>query len=55
MKKGDRKSRIKTAGEDEEERMWKNRSFTWMELGILYSPDLKAHRNLFFFIKCRFI
>lgn len=40
MKKGDRKSRIKTAGEEEEERMWKNRSFTWMELGILYSPDL---------------
>ena len=31
MKKDDRKSRIKTAGDDEEERM---------ELGILYSPDL---------------
>lgn len=26
--------------EMEEERMWKNRSFSWMELGILYSPDL---------------
>lgn len=26
--------------EEEEERKWKNRSFTWMELGILYSPNL---------------
>lgn len=24
--------------EDEEEEKWKNRSFGWLELGILYSP-----------------
>lgn len=26
--------------EDEEEEKWKNRSFSWLELGILYSPML---------------
>ena len=26
--------------EDEEEEKWKNRSFSWLELGILYSPTL---------------
>jgi len=26
--------------EDKEEEKWKNRSFSWLELGILYSPTL---------------
>lgn len=25
---------------DEEEEEWKNRSFSWLELGILYSPTI---------------
>lgn len=26
--------------EEEEEAKWKNRSFSWLELGLLYSPQL---------------
>lgn len=33
-------TKTKTPEEEEEERKWKNRSFTWLELGILYSPML---------------
>lgn len=36
--KEDRKN--KKAEWDEEEEKWKNRSFGWLELGILYSPML---------------
>ena len=35
MKREDEKGKIKSV-EEEEERKWKNRSFTWMELGVLY-------------------
>lgn len=38
MKREDEKGKIKSV--EEEERKWKNRSFTWMELGMLYSPTL---------------
>lgn len=40
MKKEDIKSNKKAVEEEEEEKAWKNRSFTWMELGLLYSPGL---------------
>lgn len=28
------------SAEEEEEEKWKNRSFSWLELGILYSPTI---------------
>lgn len=37
--KEDRKKKHPSS-EDEEEEKWKNRSFSWLELGILYSPML---------------
>lgn len=39
MKQKEDMDKTKTVGEDEDEK-WKNRSFTWLELGLLYSPAL---------------
>ena len=39
MKREDEKDKKKSM-EEEEEKKRKNRRFTWMELGVLYSPTL---------------
>lgn len=43
-----------TDEKDVEEKKWKNRSLTWLELGMLYSPDLSpaaASRRLKTWVK----
>ena len=45
MKREDEKDKKKSV-EEEEEKKWKNRSFTWMELGVLYSPVSYTHLTL---------